>query len=481
LRAARDFIGRLFGQPSTRVAPQDDFRTGLQAWVESALPEEREGRAEAMRRMIDARRYRSTELSLDGLGLSSLPEQIGDLTALKVLNLSSNRLTTLPERIGDLAALTSLDLSDNRLTTLPERIGDLTALKVLSLGSNQLTTIPERIGDLTALTYLNLYGNQLTTLPERIGDLTALKYLNLGSNQLTTLPERIGDLTALKFLNLAGNQLTTLPERIGGLAALTYLNLYGNPLTPSPALLDGLFELEKKSCKVNYPDQISLEVRRNRAESRLQKSRLQQASEALSLASYDPKSPLSKLGPNVMAEVLEFATDTRLLSEEEKKEVRKAAEEGVKQTEMYKRYVGANSTANNKELEIKLVTASQTEAAKNEEAGEEECKSDSGELSPEKYIATEEKRKSKSSEDRGAAAQEDEAKSAINEASGERAEAPRVDETVRGTFMKRVCDSLSNPFRSSSSRVYPDSSVRTKTSAAQPLTSKGNKVAPSRE
>jgi Leucine-rich repeat (LRR) protein len=457
-----------------------NFAISLNPWLEEEGIDEDQttARAKAVSRIVHAYQKDSTRLNLRGLRITSLPAEIGNLVKLTELGLGDNQLTTLPESIGGLTALTDLYLGGNRLTALPESIGGLNALTNLNLYGNQLTTLPEQIGDLTALTYLNLYGNQLNTLPERIGDLTALTCLHLAGNQLTTLPERIGDLTALKFLNLAGNQLTTIPERIGDLTALTYLNLYGNPLTPSPALLDGLFELEEKRCKVDYPDQISLEVRRNRAESRLQKSRLQQASEALSLASYDPKSPLSKLGPDVMAEVLKFATDTRLLSEEEKKEVRKAAEERVKQTEMYKRYVGANSTANNQELETKSVTASQTEVAKNEEAGEEECKSDSGELSPEKYIATEEKRKSESSEDRGAAAQEGEAKSAINKASGERAEEPRVGETTRRTFMGRVCDSLSSPFRSSS-KVHPDSSVRTTTSAPQPLKSKGNKVAPS--
>ena len=87
MRAARDFIGRLFGQPSPQVAPQDDFTAGLRDWVESAEPEERESRILAMEIIIGARRDRSTELSLEGLGLSSLPEQIGDLDDLISLNL----------------------------------------------------------------------------------------------------------------------------------------------------------------------------------------------------------------------------------------------------------------------------------------------------------------------------------------------------------------------------------------------------------
>ena len=91
MRAARDFIGRLlFGQPSQRVGVQDDFLTGLQAWVDLATPEERGSRVEAMRRMSDARLNSSANLLLGGLGLSSIPEQIGNLTALTSLCLGGN-------------------------------------------------------------------------------------------------------------------------------------------------------------------------------------------------------------------------------------------------------------------------------------------------------------------------------------------------------------------------------------------------------
>jgi|GEM_PF-1441226 len=450
----------LLGLTIPQAGIEDDFVTGLQAWVESANPEERDSRVEAMRRMIEVRSNGSTSLSLDGLRLSSIPERIRDLTALTYLNLDGNQLTTLPESIGGLTALTNLDLYNNQLTALPESIGGLTALTNLNLSHNRLTTLPERIRDLTALTFLNLYGNQLTTLPESIGGLTALTNLSLGFNQLNTLPERIRDLTALKFLNLVGNQLTTIPERIGDLTSLTYLNLYGNPLTPSTALLDGLFELEEKSCKVDYPDQISLEVRRDRASS-LQKSRLQQASRTLLLASYDPKSPLSKLDHDVMDEVLKFTTDPRLLSEAEVKAVFEATKEGVKETGMYKRYVEANSTADNQELKTKSVTASPAEVIASKETEERSYKSDYED--------------SRSSEERSSSHQGD---------GGAAAEEPRVvGATASRTFLGRVCDSLSSTFRSSS-RVYPDSSVRTTTSAAQPLTnkgSKGNKVTPSRD
>ena len=101
---------------------QDNFLAGLQAWVDLAALEERGSRVAAMEKMRDAKLNRSANLSLYGLRLLSIPEQIGDLTALTSLNLGCNRLTTLPEQIENLTALTSLNLSDNRLTTLPHSL-----------------------------------------------------------------------------------------------------------------------------------------------------------------------------------------------------------------------------------------------------------------------------------------------------------------------------------------------------------------------
>ena len=420
---------------------EDDFVTGLQAWVDEATaPEgEREKRVEAMRRMIEARSNGSSSLSLASLRLSSIPEQIGNLTTLTSLDLRQNKLTKLPESIGSLNALTSLHLSLNQ----------------------QLTTLPEWIGGLNALTSLELVASGLTKLPESIGGLKALTSLNLFGNQLTKLPESIGGLNALTSLDLFGNQLTKLPESIGGLKALTSLDLRHNQLNPSPTLLDRLSELETRGCQILYPDNITLELRVDRA-----KSRLKQVARTLSLAGLDPKSNLNKLNPEIINEVIKF-TDVHQLSEAEKEKVREAAEEDVKQTKMYEKYVEANLTTDNKK--------SETEVVKNVE---EEYKSDSDELPSEKDIESEEKYKSKSSKDRGAAAEEDEkTAAAITEASASRegADGQRVDTTARRTFVGRVYDSLS-------SIKFPKTSMFTTKTPAQSLKNKENdKSDPSRK
>ncbi len=434
--------------PSDLTSPQagieDDFVIGLQAWGDEATaPEgEREKRVEAMRRMIEARSNGSTILSLSELGLSSIPEQIGELTDLTILDLRSNQLTTLPKRIGNLTALTYLSLGGNQLTTLPESIGGLTALTDLLLGRNQLTTLPESIGGLKALTILDLGFNQLTKLPKQIGDLNALKFLGLNFNQLDTIPEWIGGLNNLINLDLRRK-----------------LDIFHDQPTPSLTLLDRLSELETGGCQIYYPHEITLELRVDRAE-----SRLNQVARTLFLANSDPKSNLNKLTHEIIGEVIKF-TDAHQLSEEKKKEILEAAEEDVKQ-KMHERHVEANLTTDNKKSETEVV-----------ENVEEEYKSDSDELPSEKDIESEEKYKSKSSKDRGAAAEEDEkTAAAITEASASRegADGQRVDTTAGRTLMGRVCDSFSS--------ILPKNSIFTTTNSAQSLKNKeSNKSDPSRK
>ena len=81
-----------------------------------------------------------------------IPEVIGNLTSLYVLNLSHNGFTgQIPSSIGKLRQLESLDLSQNRLSgEIPTQLANLNFLSVLNLSFNQL------VGRITT-------GNQLQT------------------------------------------------------------------------------------------------------------------------------------------------------------------------------------------------------------------------------------------------------------------------------------------------------------------------------
>ena len=76
---------------------------------------------EAERRIADVALAHGSSLDLADLGLTVVPDWIGQLTALTRLDLNSNQLTAVPDSIGQLTALTTLDLSGNRYLSSPPR------------------------------------------------------------------------------------------------------------------------------------------------------------------------------------------------------------------------------------------------------------------------------------------------------------------------------------------------------------------------
>jgi Leucine-rich repeat (LRR) protein len=131
------------------------------------------------------------ELLLPYKSIDVLPETIGLLTNLRVLQLNNNNLTSLPESIGKLTNLMDLHLHSNKLTSLPYSIKNLTKLRNLYAYGNKLQSIPDSICELTNLSALSLANNQLKNLPENIGNLINLRWFVLHRNNLTILPPSI--------------------------------------------------------------------------------------------------------------------------------------------------------------------------------------------------------------------------------------------------------------------------------------------------
>jgi Leucine-rich repeat (LRR) protein len=77
--------------------------------------------------------------------MNVLPEKIGDLRALKKLDLSGNCIRKLPNSIGNLWRLSELYLYDNRLDRLPESMTKLRSLQLCDLTRNRLFLVPSQL------------------------------------------------------------------------------------------------------------------------------------------------------------------------------------------------------------------------------------------------------------------------------------------------------------------------------------------------
>ena len=181
---------------------------------------------------------RVTRLELPGNGLTGpIPDALGNLVNLGVLNLGGNALTgPIPSELGRLVNLEWLGLWDNELTgPVPAWLGNLTGLRELHLGDNALTgPIPSELGRLVNLEELSLGGNELTgPVPAWLGNLTGLRSLDLGGNALTgPIPSELERLVNLEWLGLGDNELTgPIPAELGNLANLESLVLSWNPLS----------------------------------------------------------------------------------------------------------------------------------------------------------------------------------------------------------------------------------------------------------
>ncbi|WP_324024183.1 T9SS type B sorting domain-containing protein [Maribacter sp. BPC-D8] len=214
-------------------------------------------------------------LNLAGENLSgNLPASLFDLTELSYLNLVANNLSgeipgeisqlvnlvnllltgnnldgEIPVSITTLNNLEAIELSANELTgEIPFELTNMLQLVTLKLGSNQLTGfIYPEYENLVNLETFYLFGNLLTgTIPPEIGNMTSLRFLNIGRNDLNgTLPDNLGNLSNLEFMDISSANISgSIPESFGDLTQLQSLRLYVNELTGTiPASLANLTQL----------------------------------------------------------------------------------------------------------------------------------------------------------------------------------------------------------------------------------------------
>eukprot|EP00058_Branchiostoma_floridae_P003871 XP_002589359.1 hypothetical protein BRAFLDRAFT_77808 [Branchiostoma floridae] len=183
-------------------------------------------------------------LDLSNQGLTSIPEEVFDITDLEDLDVSDNNLTSIPEAIGRLQKLYRLDAYSNMLTRLPQAIGSLQKLTHLYIYDNQLTEMPSGVCSLPNLEVLSVGNNKLSTFPPGVEKLQKLRELYINGNQLTEVPSGVCSLPNLEVLGVSNNNLSTFPPGVEKLQKLRELYIYGNQLTEVPSGVCSLPNLE---------------------------------------------------------------------------------------------------------------------------------------------------------------------------------------------------------------------------------------------
>jgi len=169
-----------------------------------------------------------TKLKIPFQEIEHLPENIGSLTKLKVLDIKGNKLKSLPSSFEKLTNLETLDLSLNYGIKLPNDFLLFSKLKELNIACCNLPKILDSLVELKNLKKLSISSNRIKKIHPKIGNLESLEELDLSYNELEEIQLPILELKSIKHLNLAGNKIHKIHEEISKLKSLEILNLNFN-------------------------------------------------------------------------------------------------------------------------------------------------------------------------------------------------------------------------------------------------------------
>ncbi|KAL3895396.1 MAG: hypothetical protein SGCHY_004724, partial [Lobulomycetales sp.] len=135
---------------------------------------------------------------------------------------------------------------------LPETLGDLSMLRVLNLAGNSFDArIPDSISRLENLTLLILDDNELEGSLPFLGNMSHLAHLNVSNNRLGgSIPAELGGLSNLTSLDLSNNQFSgNLWAGISSLPKIQLFHAFGNDL--SGEIPSNFSEWQVDSCDLS--------------------------------------------------------------------------------------------------------------------------------------------------------------------------------------------------------------------------------------
>lgn len=179
--------------------------------------------------------------------LTSFPIEILSLAdSLEILDLSNNQLTSLPQELAQLTKLKIIFASNNLFETLPEVLGQCANLEMVGFKSNNINQVPA--DSLPArLRWLILTDNRIEVLPDALGERPRLQKLALAGNLLIELPKTLAQSANLELVRISANRLTECPEQLLGLPKLAWFAFSGNPFTRSDVRINSVPTLSSSS------------------------------------------------------------------------------------------------------------------------------------------------------------------------------------------------------------------------------------------
>ncbi len=162
-------------------------------------------------------------------GLTEFPREIFSLSdTLEILDLTGNHLSSLPDDLEQLTKLKVIFCSQNQFKQLPTVLGRCNSLSMVGFKSNQIADVPAESLP-SRLRWLILTDNRIQGLPENIGHCSQLQKLMLAGNRLSSLPASLALCHRLELIRISANRLKVLPEWLFSLPRLTWLAYAGNP------------------------------------------------------------------------------------------------------------------------------------------------------------------------------------------------------------------------------------------------------------
>lgn len=186
---------------------------------------------------------------LQGLNIKNSPRNMQELLQMQELDLSYQGLSSLPDEICNLTNLKGLNLIRNELRCLPDNFNKLTNLTKLALCSNRYLRDICAISELQNLQWLNLGNNQDIEIPNlsKLQNLKTLylQYMEIGNYSIDTIIQAKN----IETLNIAQNRFDDI-EALGNLKNLKCIvfdaDSWHLQVPATPRWLDNNWETKKE-------------------------------------------------------------------------------------------------------------------------------------------------------------------------------------------------------------------------------------------